>query len=620
MITDCPYLQDVEDDLQARDTWSNKDREIMKRRLGDRPKKRNRPYPGAPNPVERLIDDNTNDKTDQEISMIINSPVTAIFIPVGQQVESSMVSSAQKAFNTYLRHLCGYRPKKEEAVDTKNARGFAVTKTIREENPEWGLIPSFETIDPRDCIVPITARVGTEQEPDRMACVLRYTRREFKALGDKGFNQEAINNVLRKITTKTDDDREGVSESNHDDESSLNITKELIGLNTSDMANNQIVVWEVYHYATTWDVENSSEVVKKGDKCVSYICPDVPAELLKVMPWREEDDVEVVDVLDDEGLPVIDPETGEPELDLEEVVGADKRWPLIQHRYSYRSRLWYDTEGIGQKNMDLQIKATAIERCILILIDHIASPTYTSEATQNPQNISIKPGAVLPNGVTPVDDSKRLAILNQLSFMLDNTRRIAASRAGISGGAYSSQVSESRKLEKTATEVQSENATNDIVSSASVDRFNDPDRELFRQLWADMRRMGTRLPIIHNGKFEGFLDEAIYAYDFLIIPAASQKTLNPDQQFMKSNMIMQSIIGTAEVTGADISAGQKHIIGMVDPVLANELFPDPDSGELPITTTLNNLTQQIEQLGAGVEQNANQINQAVQLSAEVANV
>ena len=605
----CPYLKDVESDLQARSDWSERDAAIMKRRMGERPKKRNKPYINSPNPVERLVDDNTNDKTDQEISMIMNAPVIAIMIPIGVVAEAALVAQAQKAFNTYLRHMCGYRPKKEEAVDTKNARGFSVTKTIREEHPDWGMIPSFETVDPRDVIVPIKSRVGDGKEPVRVTFVNRYGYREFKEKVRNGWNREAIAAVMSAVTTKSPDGQVDVSESDHDDESAFKVTKELIGLNTSDLKNSEIVVWEICHYATEWDVEKSTGTVKKGDKCISYICPDVPDQLLKIIPWRETDTFEAV--------PIEDPLRGTI-MDSREIRGKDKRWPLIQHRYSYRSRLWYDTEGIGQKNMDLQIKATAIERSILILIDFISDPTYTSEGQANEQNIVKKPGAVLPNGIKPVDEHSRIAVLQQLNFMLDQVKRVAAKRAGIAGGIYSSQTSESRKLEKTATEVESENATQDVVSSASVDRFNDPDRELFRQLWADMRRLGTRLPIIDNGKFEGYMDETIYALDFLIIPAASQKTLNPDLQFRKAQSLMAVNADHAEVTGADLAAGYKHITQMADPVLANLIYPNPESGELPITTTIMQLQQAVEQLAAGVEQNSNKVDQAIQLGVEVA--
>lgn len=609
MSDSCPYLKDVEADLQARNDWAEKDKAIQKRRLGERPKKRNKPYPNAPNPVERLVDDNTNDKTDQEISMIMNAPVIAIMVPLGTVEDATLVSQAQKGFNTYLRHLCGYRQKKEEAVDTKNARGFAVTKPIREEHPDWGLIPSFETVDPRDCIVPVTFKVGPGKEPERFAYINRFSYRDFKKKVKAGWNRKAIAEVISKVTVKDADGEVSVSESDHDDDSTFKVTKELIGLNTSDRKSGEIVVWEIFHYATAWDAEKSGGIVKKGEKCVSYVCPDVPGELLKVMPWCEQDYAET--------NTIEDPLRG-AYIDTRMVKGKDKAMPLIQHRYSYRSRLWYDTEGIGQKNMDLQIKATAIERAILILIDHISDPTYTSEGEFNQQNIVKRPGAVLPNGIKPVDERSRIAILEQLNFQLDAVKRVASKRAGIAGGIYSSQMSESRKLQKTATEVDSENATQDVVSSASVDRFNDPDTELFRQIWADMRRMRTRLPVIDNGRFEGIINDAVYDIDFLIIPAASQKTLNPDLQFRKSSGMMSIVAERAEITGADVAAGDKHMLQMADPVLANLVFPDPDSGEVPITTTLNALSQAVEQLTAGVEEATAKADQALDLGSEVA--
>lgn len=582
----------------------------MKRRLGERPRKRNHPYPGAPNTVDPVIDDLTRDKTDQEISMILNAPTIAIFIPVGS-ADISITTKAQKAFNTHLRHTCGYRPKKEEAVDTKNARGFAITKQITEEHSERGTIPSFETVDPKDLIVPPETK--DIQKAERLAGVLRLSRRVVK---EKPWNMTAVKELLEKLTSTDSAGEKSVTESSNDEESTFKVTKELIGLNTSDTARSEIVVWEICHYATEWDVEQANGLIEKGDKCISWVCPDAPELLLHIVRWKEEDSVEPLEgdaeLAREIELAVI--EQREPVLTID-IVGKDKPWPYVQHRYEYRSRLWYDTRGIGHICMDNQIIATSVQNARLVQYDYSSSPMFEGGSGANQQNVVVKPGAMLPEGVKPV---KMASVGQDLSFEGDYQRRVASTRSGSGGGTYSGEVSSSRKLEKTATEVQSDNAKGSLVSSASVDRFNDPDRELFQQLWAEMKRMKTALPIISNGKFEGILDALAYEHDFIIIPAASQKTLNPDMQFMKAQEIMRLNAEFAATTGADVGAGLKHITEMADPDLANTLYPDAEGGELPITPTLNEHEQAIEQLAAGLEQANEKAEAALNLGKDVA--
>jgi len=614
MQSSCPYLADTDADLQARQEWNRKDDGILGRRLGKRPKKRNKPYKGAPNTVDPIINDLATDKTDQEISMILNAPVVAIFIPLGD-VPASYTTMAQKGFNTYLRHMCGYRQKKEVAVDTKNARGFAITKQITENTDEWGVIPSFDTVDPKDLIVP--PRTTDIRRAERVTHVMRLSLREFK---DKpktgGWNRKAVAAVAKKLVHKDSEGTERVATSDHDDENTFTVTKALIGLNTSDVDNDKIVVWEICHYATQWDVEKSNGIVGLGDKCVSTVCPDCPEELLHIVAWREDSTFENLAGAELEAeMRSAQFDSREPDV-VREVRGRDKPWPYIQHRYENRSLLWYDSRGIGHTCMDNQIIATAIQNGKLIQLDYASMPVFEGTGTPNEQNVTVKPGTVLPEGLKPVTMKPVTA---ELAFENDYQRRLASQRTASGAGTYSAEVSSSRKLEKTATEVKSENAKGDTVSSASVDRFNDADRQLFPMLWNELRRMGTELPMIGAGlKFEGMMPADIYKHRFLIVPAASEKTLNPDMQFIKDREIIEMNAEHAEVTGADIGAGLRRVTEKVDTNLAHTLYPDPNSGELPIAPVLMRLQQQVEQLAANVEQNSKRVDQALQLGSEVA--
>ena len=86
---EAPWVQDIKDDVEARGVWANKDAEIMKRPLGYRKKKRKKPYVGAPNFVVPIIDDVVTDRTEQEVSMMLNAPHISNFISLSPCVTAA---------------------------------------------------------------------------------------------------------------------------------------------------------------------------------------------------------------------------------------------------------------------------------------------------------------------------------------------------------------------------------------------------------------------------------------------------------------------------------------------------------------------------------------------------
>jgi len=80
--------RNIHGDLTDRSTWATKQNEIVRRRLSARRKQKTKPYKGAPNFVEPIIDDNVREKTDQEISMLLNAPVMAHAIPLSGEISA----------------------------------------------------------------------------------------------------------------------------------------------------------------------------------------------------------------------------------------------------------------------------------------------------------------------------------------------------------------------------------------------------------------------------------------------------------------------------------------------------------------------------------------------------
>lgn len=588
-----PYIQDINDDIQARSRWNEKDNQILKKRMTERPAKSK--YVGAPNAVVSIIDDNVSERTDQEISMIMNAPFFAHFIPLAN-ADQALVQKAQIGFDTLLRHFMDYRAKKETAVDMKNARGFAITKIIREEHETLGVIPSFETIDLKDIIVP----VGTKKirKANRVVHVLRYNAKALRDKEKEGWKN--IDLILGKIEEKSKSKTVSSSQSStrysaeDNANNTLKQTEALIGINTSNPNEGEIVVWEVAHYASDWDVESCStdwpDVVIKDRRCMTYICPDVPEIVLFAKSWRRET-----------VLTEVDPVTKQNKVTIKDK--GDKPWPYVQHRHELRSEWWYDTRGIGHTCMDNQIAATGILNRKLIWMDYAVNPLFENEGGEvNPANIKLAPGTVLPRGIKM---ARMVDAPQQLSFDLDYFKRDAGRKAGTGTGVYSENVADTRKLQKSATEVASEDSKRAMTSSASVDRFNDADRELFLQIWEDCKELNVALPMVQNNKYLGVTPQEVYALPMLIVPAGSQKTLNPDHQYLKWKDAFGIVSAMSQQIPLDIQKGLEWGLTFFDPNFAAAVIIDPakagPQGQPPVYMQLQQITQALQQMGQNLE-------------------
>jgi len=614
--TMAPYIEDVENDLEARKDWAYKDDEIKKRRLGERNNK-NKPYPDAPNPVEPLIDDVVRDKVDQEISMMVNAPLLCYFIPLQEGIPNDLTMKTQRAFDTYLRHFIDYRRKREQASDTKNCRGFAVDKVKPIYNDMFGTeIPSFETIDPQDVIVPVDAKVPVSIHSERVCFVSRFSRKQLEDKKEEGWIN--VDKVLDRLAPNADNP----AESAWNEGNALKRREELIGLNVSDYSHNSIVIWEICHLASEWDLKHQDEFglkLEKNQKIISYVCPDVPEKMMQMIVWKEDDVYEELqdDVLMAE-LAIADAEGREPVTRKLLQIGKDKPWPLIQHRYENRSPHWYDTRGLGETCMDDQLIATTMTRKKLIWADFASNMLFqdNGEGT-NPQNIKIKPGTVLPANITPATLPQPP---NSFDFEVDARRRTVAARAGAGSSLYDAEVTQSRKLEKTATQQRSEDAKQGNISSASVERFNDPDKELYMMLWNDLKSRRIPLPIINGRELEGTAPIEIYDVQWLIIPATSQKTSNPELQFMQNQAAIDWAAQYLNVAPQDIAAGVQYALTYANPDLANLMKIDPNQagpqGQPPIYQVLQNLTDSLKQIAVSNDQQDTELEQVQKLAVE----
>lgn len=604
-----PHFDLISEDLKGRAEWSNILDEIQKRRLCERPKKKKKPYSGAPNFVEPIVDDIVNEKTDQESSMLHNAPRVAHFIPLAPDVPDEIRAQAEQAFDGYMRHVVGMGPKVEEALDTKNALGFSVLKVHRDQDPLWGEISTFSKRDNKDVIVPTNTK--DIQKSERICDVYRLNIRQL--LAKKARDWRNLSELYKTVTEQeTQEDRIA------GEQTELTATELLGGIDTTGRQNKNWVIWEVYCYADQWVVDQDwTGEIAKGDKCVVIFCPLAPMIVLNIFPWRDEDQP----FSEQEKIAVLrqNQEQGK-ETDFSKLVhrGKPRPWPFVQCRYSYRSSYYYMARGIGHKNMDGQIAASALTNGKYTILDYAMNPAIEGDIA-NPGNYKAEPGSRLPKGASFADPPQ---VPQAIDFSLDAIKRDSARREKVAGlDLFSGQATQRRQLQKTATEVESRDAKLDVASSASVDRFNLPWRVLFQLVWDDLGRIGRPIPIISAKKYKGVMDTAIFKIPFMVVPASSSKTMNPSIQFRRSQTAMGFLLGVAQAgVVIDFQRGTELVMNHLDPDFAAEVVLSPEQagpqGQPPVYTQLDKIMQALRVLSEKVGQNDQEIESALKLADE----
>lgn len=603
---------DAVEDMAACNDWATRDEKICRKRLCERKTKRQRPYPGAPNGVVPIIDDTTRSKVEQELTMLSNARFFAHFIPLSEGMESTEVTQAQVGFDTYLRFVINALPKIEEALDNGAARGFAVIKIIRREHSRYGTIPDIETRDIRRVVVP--SHTKDIQDAERITDLLDYPRRKFERMykNNETWNQEVGKKIYAEATSTEE------KESAKHITSTLGATADLLGIKTGGEQQKEVQLWEQYIWADEWiEGQDASGQVKAGDKCRIVFSPSFPDELLVVEPWREKDDFQPFK--EDELLAELERAVakGEESERGKFVNGKDRSWPYIQARQENRTTLFYDSRGIGQTCMDDQIFATAQLNAKLVMMDYYQLPLFEGAGSRGSTNISFEPGSFLPEGVKAVAPTQ---IPQQFDFDIEKHKRDAARRAGAVGQyEFSADLSSKKRVQKTATEVTEESSRGSMISSASVDRFNNPWAEVFMQLWEDLGRLEVALPLVSQRKFKGMLSLSIYKWPVMIVPASSAKTLNPDQQFQRDVAAFGFAKNELAPMGVvlDVEAAAADIMSHWDPFKAQRWIKDKsEPGAQPVYRQLEEIGNVLKPLVESSKQVHEAINALAKLAEE----
>lgn len=584
----------VLEDLRGRSTWAEKQTKITQRRLGSRPKQKTYPYKGAPNFVVPIIDDAVREKTDQEVSMLWNAPRIAHAVPLGSPIPPAARSQVELFFDSYVRYVIRARRKIAQAMDQKNCHGFAVMKQTRKYNELLkDTVPDLEVLNHFDVVVPVDTK--DLKNAERITEVLRLSRREFLRRGsERGWigTQEAWEKARRTNRAETE----------HEDDY-FDKVKDLIGLATSPKDDDYIVVWVCYHYAQEGNVD-PERGIEEGDKMVSIFAPDAPEYVLSTYPWRDEDIV------------TLDAQTGTAIIQR----GKERSWPFVQCVYEDRSPYYYDQRGGGELCMDDQLEATASKNAKYVLMDYYQNPIIRG-MSRNQGNIRFAPGTGVESGV---DWLPPPPIPPNFDFSVNDAKANAAKRLG-AGAMYNyTQDMGSRKLQKTASEVQLEASRTAGLSSAAVDLFNEPLAELFQLLWEDLARMGLQFPLMNDIGMGASMDPALYNLSVAMVPASSSKTLNPELLLQRQMAFVEFLASKAQMgVPVDMTKCCRDVASQFDPRLTRDWIIDPQQqgpqGQPPIYDMLAQINQNLQMLAKGGQDLTTRIENVEKLAVSTAN-
>ncbi len=562
----------IQDDLTDRMSWFDMQKVTRRARLGERRHRRSM-YPGYPNFLEPIIDDNVRAVTSAESSVIWSGTrYLANFMPLTQK-SLGIKRKAEQAFDSLLRINLDVRAKLDALLDRKNESGMSIAKLIENRDVIVGnVVPDFDEVDPFDLVVPTGTRKLRDAE--RVTHIIRYTEREFRDIGkERGWkNVEAI---VKKTTTRqraARNDQLSVTRLNHSDPS-------LVGLNALPTNLNWIIVYEVYHYD------------EKREKGVTIYSPVAPELEIASFPW-----------------------TYEPKQIAEGVGAFEVRpWPFVQFRYENRSLYYYDTRGIGKLLEDNQKAATQLLNAKGVALDFTSVP-FVKGNRGGLHNFRFRPGEVVPQDFELVTGGQ---VDPSLDLNIDRERQSAARRVGGTLGAQTGSLSV--KTPKTATEVTALSQSSNRLSADTIMRFSEPLGELFEMMWVFMKNNPVDLPAASGKDDIVFLTaEEMAESEFKVVPAISSRNLNPDFILSQLQAMIPLLQNNPVLDQAKLG---QYLMDQIDPMVSEEIIFDPQEdsaggSNVPLVRQVEEMAQGMQQMAIIVQSNQEQL--AAQAGLEAA--
>lgn len=512
------YTQ-ILDALKDRTDWETRQEGFYRMRFRGL-KRRNKPYPGAPDMHYALADSLIEKLKPFYVQQIYANEALANFVCTKEQ-DQGMTVSAANWFDYQIKQQSNFERTLYVGIDKMLEGGFVPVKTYWHAHSKQ---VCFDACDPLHVIVP----KWTERlcDADWLVHVMHVSEAQYRAnplynqdddfvksIKGKGNAQESGDNNKEQTVTM----REGLTYGQNDD---------------------QIVLWEVYRKDATDD---------KAAWVIDTVAP--------VRGWNE-DETEVVRATF--GLPF-----------------KHGQLPFVMVRAEVTDKGYYSPRGIAETVAPMEIGLCKTWNAKLQHLDYHGSPTYQNTSGNpipNANNFRAVPGAILPSGLQPtVNPGAPVDFDQEMQF----TRALAEDRVSVPDFGTSEHLSGRRgsKGQVTATQV------NAVVGQSG--QSNDLRARIFRLDLADIYKQAWALLIqykaaewkyVQSGEVKQLPPTALHM-DYIISPNGSADSWNKAANTQKALAMYQLLFPNQYIKKGELT---KWLLEHDDPRSIKRLFEEPN--------------------------------------------
>lgn len=525
------------EDAKNSANWHQKREEINQHRLAIR-RRKNLRYPGAPNFVDPIVDDQITRVTAVMNRILWQPKYIANFIPMSRE-GFDFKEQVEKAFNYLLGTMLRSRKTFSTAMDCMNEKGLSyvmlgVNDTAYErifESPQVLPEPMFMHTD--NIIIP--PQTKNIQDSMRVIRILRYTKDNFALVAENNSWQN-WQKVL-KMVSSTSEGTEGI----HDIDRLQGYHPKMSDRRTK-LTDPTVIVHEAYY------------IDKKG-KRKKILYPEISPELvLNEVDWQWKN------------------------------LSSQRPWPIIALPFEERAEELLDSRGLGELLLDNQKAATQFKNFQAEHMDYHGRP-MTRGGNAMMSNKFMRPGGNIPEGVELLFPQE---VPQSFALLLDAERQMAALRSGSTFGAQTS--GRSSKEPVTATQVNREAINADMITLERVSKLHVEFSDLFHMMWQWCKDERVPLPVINEQfEFESEIDEFIYDLPYQVIASANSR--NSDPVFLLNQLVnIMPLLQGNQFVKEDKTAS--FLLRQIDPTIAEDLVEQGGPGS-PIAQALEQLGQQV---------------------------
>ncbi len=494
--------------LQERSVWEERQALYYEMRHQGIPR-RNKPFKGAADLHLPLADNAVEKLKPYYVNSIFGRQRLASFTALKQQLKAA-TSGAADYLDWQMRNRSNYELQVSYVIDLMLVSGPPVLKTWwdRKANRGKGGL-AYEAVDPMFFIVP--PRGDEIDEMDYFCHVRQLTVAKFEMDGRYTANRDLMARIrggdkqVEQWKSEEKASREGITHSTDEDE---------------------IVLFEAY------------ERVKEGWRVRTYSpsAPDEPVRPDFILSYRLE---------------------GEP------------MQPFTRWRMEITEKGFYAPRSIVEKVAPYETYGTKLWNNKADWMEYAMKPLFTRDAQApltNTANITLRPGEILPPGVTP-------ATMPEPPFALDNemsmTRQLAEERSGTPDFGVTDESNKQGSDNRTAAEVNlvGSFASQGIQLKARITALS--EGVTYRKSWALIVQFGGKdLTYYQSDEMKVLPQQALHD-SYLIAPDGVPDQWNQQQRMSRAVARFQMHKGNPNVNQEELT---KSVLEADDPRLVKRLF------------------------------------------------